>query len=68
MSEKNDLRRLLNATAGLEAVYRINAILGPSDDAPIARYVAGAWPTMGELRELVELADALRKTYRIRRK
>jgi hypothetical protein len=65
MSERNDLKRLLKATARIEAIYRINAPLNPADDKPIAECIPGVWPTMGELREVVEVADELRKRYRI---
>lgn len=67
MSERGDLKRILKATAGIEAIYRINAPLNLPDDKPVAECIPGAWPTMRELRVLVELADELRKTYRIKR-
>lgn len=68
MTERDDIKSLLNATDVFERIYLINKQLNPPDDAGIRNYTPGIWPTMGELRKLTELAEELRKHYKLRRK
>lgn len=68
MTEKDDIKNLLNATEPFERIYLINRDLKPPDEQGIRGFTPGIWPTMGDLRKLLEVAEELRKCYKIRRK
>jgi hypothetical protein len=64
---ENALRALLKATDPFERIYLINQPLNPPDDRPVRDFVPGAWPDMGQLRQLLDAADSARKLLKVRR-
>lgn len=64
---KQNIESLLNASECFERIYLINKVLNPDDERPVRDYIPGAWPTMGELRRLLEVAESLRTTYKFPR-
>lgn len=66
-AEASALRKLLKATDTFERVYLINAPLNPPDDRPVRDYTPGVWPTMGELRALLEAANEARSLVKMKR-
>lgn len=61
------LRKLLKATDTFERVYLINAPLNPPDSMPVHNCIPGVWPTMGQLRALLEAAEEARSLIKMRR-
>lgn len=59
--EAKALRKLLDATDTFERVYLINAPLNLADDLPVRDAIPGAWPTLGDLRLLLEAANEARE-------
>lgn len=68
MKDREMLRKLLDATEAFERVYLINRPLNPPDEAPVRDHMPGAWPEMGDLRRLLEVAEAARELTGRRRK
>ena len=49
----SDAGELAEAIDPFARFYKMQEPLNPPDDAPIAGYIPGIWPTMGELKRLI---------------
>lgn len=52
-------RAMFNASWPFRAIWRIDEPLQLPDERPLATVIPGAWPDMGELRQLYEASERL---------
>ena len=65
---KKALKKLLQATDIFERVYLLNEPLNPKNEHSIRHYLPGVWPTMGELKALLDVANEARSLIKMPRK